>query len=87
MNSFPNRFFMFIPEYAFDHLLLPKIPVKLGVNSVFLTHHNGALCLARETANFFGLLALMTKFKCVIRVYSLIIFRLSFLPSLFTVIR
>jgi len=56
------------PEYAFDHLLLAKKPVKLGVNSVSLTHHKDALCLARETANFFGLLALMTKFKCLIRV-------------------
>jgi len=56
------------PEYAFDHLLLPKMPLKLGVNSVSLTRHKDSLCLARETANFFGLLALMTKFKCVIRV-------------------
>jgi len=56
------------PEYAFDHLLLAKMPVKLAVNSVSLTRHKDALCLARETANFFGLLALMTKFKCIIRV-------------------
>ncbi|MCK6610416.1 MAG: hypothetical protein L6Q78_05180 [Bacteroidia bacterium] len=58
----------FNQEYAFDHLLLPKMPVKLGVNSVSLTHHNNTLCLARETAYFFGILALMTKFKCIIRV-------------------
>ena len=74
LNSYFN------PEYAFDHLLLPcnlnkaivqllrsKMPVKLGVNSVSLTGHKDSLCLARETANFFGLLALMTKFRCIIR--------------------
>jgi len=58
------------PEYAFDHLLLPKMPVKLAVNSVSLTRHKDSLCLARETAIFFGLLVLMTKFKGVIRVES-----------------
>jgi len=60
----------FNPDNAFDHQLLPKSPVKLGVNSVSLTQHIGTICLARETANLFGILALLTKFKLIIRVLS-----------------
>ena len=48
------------PEYAFDFLLQGKIPLKLDVNSVSLMQHTSSVCFTHETANFFGLLPLIT---------------------------
>ncbi len=53
-------FELFYPEYALDFLLLVKIPLKLDVNSVSLVLHTNLVCFTHETANFFGLLSLIT---------------------------
>ncbi len=53
-------FELFYPEYALDFLLLGKITLKLDVNSVSLMQHTSSVCFTHETANFFGLLPLIT---------------------------